>query len=321
MGVRVVKVFLTGGCGFIGSHIAHELVKQNYQTIIIDNLSKGTLDRIKDIKHLVEFHKVDLRNVDELREVFPRDDDVFVIHTAAQVSVHKSVEDPTYDASNNIFGTLNLLNISREFGNVKRFIHFSSAAIYGNPKYVPIDENHPKNPISPYGISKLSSEFYAINYSALYNLNVVSIRPFNVYGPGQNPDDPYAGVITIFVSRILDDKPPIVYGGYQTRDFVNVKDVVSSVFLAMKKLDVKGESFNIASGTEISIKELAELLLKISGKQNLNPIIEELRAGDIIRSVANIEKAKKLLGYTPHVSLEEGLREVVEWMRNKKGNK
>ena len=316
----MVKIFLTGGCGFIGSHIAHELVKQKYQTIIVDNLSKGSLDRINDIRDLVEFYKVDLRDIDELREVFPKDDDVFVIHTAAQVSVHKSVEDPSYDAANNIFGTLNLLNISREFGNVKRFIHFSSAAIYGNPKYVPIDENHPKNPISPYGISKLTSEYYAINYGTLYNLNVVAIRPFNVYGPGQNPDDPYAGVITVFVSRILDDKPPIVYGGYQTRDFVNVKDVVSSVLLAMKKLDVRGESFNIASGSEISIKELAELLLMVSGKQNLKPIIEDLRAGDIIRSVASIEKAKKLLGYTPRISLKDGLKEVVEWMRNKKGS-
>ncbi|MGQ4832893.1 MAG: GDP-mannose 4,6-dehydratase [Candidatus Asgardarchaeia archaeon] len=312
-------VFLTGGCGFIGSHIAHELVKRDYSIVIVDNLSKGTLERISDIKDSVEFHKVDLRNFDELKEVFPKDDNVIVIHTAAQVSVHKSISDPTFDATNNIIGTLNLLNVAKDSGNVKRFIHFSSAAIYGDPKYVPIDEDHPKNPISPYGISKLTSEYYAISYNILYKLNTVAIRPFNVYGPGQNPDDPYAGVITIFISRVLDGKPPIVYGGNQTRDFVNVKDVVSSVILAMERLNIQGEAFNIASGVEVSIKDLAEIILRISGRQDLSPIFEAFRTGDIARSVASIEKAKKLLGYNPKVSLEEGLKEVIEWMKRRKG--
>ena len=308
-----MEVLLTGGCGFIGSHIAHKLVEDDFEVLIIDNLSRGDINRIRDIQENVEFKKIDLRNKDKLEEIFPRKDETIVIHTAAQVSVNKSIEDPCYDALNNIIGTLNILALSLKY-NVIKFIHFSSAAIYGNPKYIPIDEEHPKNPISPYGISKLSSEYYSLTYDHLYGLKVVVLRPFNVYGPGQNPDDPYAGVITIFVSRVLNDKPPIVFGGHQTRDLVNVKDVVFATMLAIKE-NVHGEPFNIASGSEVSISELANIIIKAANKPNLKPIYESMRPGDIERSVANIDKAKKLLGYHPNVKLYEGIKEVVEWMK------
>ena len=302
---------VTGGCGFVGSHIVKELVSQKQEVKVIDDLSRGSLDRIRDVLDKVDFIKGDIRDVNTVSKVMENVD--IVIHTAAQVSVTKSIEDPLYDGSVNILGTITLLEEAKKRG-VKRFIHFSSAAIYGDPKYIPIDEEHPKNPLSPYGVSKLSSDYYARMYYHLYEVPTVVIRPFNIYGPGQNPGDPYAGVITIFIERTIHNKEPIIYGGTQTRDFVNVKDVVKAVLLAIEKDKAIGHAFNIASGTEITIDKLAEIIIEISGS-NLEGIHEEFREGEILRSVANIEKAKQILGYKPEVSLAEGLKEVYNWMK------
>jgi len=304
---------VTGGCGFIGSHLARRLVSNNEDVKIIDDLSKGDISRIKDVINSIEFFKVDIRNYTEIKSIFKDVDTVF--HLAAQVSVFNSIEDPSYDASVNVLGTLNVLKAAYE-NNVKRFVYVSSAAIYGNPVKLPIDEDHPKNPLSPYGLSKYTGERYSMLFNALYELPVTAIRPFNVYGPGQNPDDEYAGVITKFVSRILKNQSPIVYGGSQTRDFVYVSDVVDGILLAAKVKDAVGNSFNIASGTEVTIEELAKIMIKISGKK-LAIEYAPPRKGDIKQSVANITKAKQILGYSPKVSLEDGLREVFKYLETR----
>ena len=304
---------VTGGCGFVGSHIVKELVKRNENVRVIDDLSRGSLDRIKNVLDKIEFIKGDIRSKDTVSKIM-KDVDV-VIHTAAQVSVTKSIEDPLYDGSVNILGTITLLEEAKK-RKIKRFVHFSSAAIYGNPKYVPIDEDHPKNPLSPYGVSKLSSDYYARMYYQLYKVPTVVIRPFNIYGPGQNPGDPYAGVITIFMERVINNKSPIVYGGTQTRDFINVKDVVDAVMLSIKQEKAVGQAFNIASGAEITIDKLAEIVMNISDSKK-EAVHMEFREGEILRSLASIERAKEILGFRPRVSLTEGLKEVYEWMKNK----
>ena len=305
---------VTGGCGFVGSHIVKKLVKSNEKVKVIDNLSRGSLDRIRDVLDKIEFIKDDIRSKNTVSKAMKEVD--VVIHTAAQVSVTKSIEDPLYDGSVNILGTITLLEEARR-REIERFVHFSSAAIYGNPKYVPVDEKHPKNPLSPYGVSKLSSDYYARMYYQLYKVPTVVIRPFNIYGPGQNPGDPYAGVITVFMERVINNKSPVIYGGTQTRDFINVKDVVNAVMLSIKQEKAVGQAFNIASGVEITIDKLAEIVMNISNSKR-EAVRMGFREGEILRSLASIEKAKEILGFRPKVSLTDGLKEVYEWMRSKR---
>ncbi|MHA1506959.1 MAG: GDP-mannose 4,6-dehydratase [Candidatus Asgardarchaeia archaeon] len=302
---------ITGGCGFIGSHLADRLVREGYEVLIVDNLSHGSIKRLEEFGIIkdVNLLKADLRyDLEKIME-FSKGVD-YIFHLAAQVSVVKSIEDPYFDASNNILGTLNVLRLSKVV-DAEKVIVYSSAAVFGDPIYVPIDERHPKNPINPYGLSKLSSEMYASLLNKLDSIPTVVIRPFNVYGFGQNPDDPYAGVVSAFISRVTEGKPPIVYGGEQTRDFVSVKDLVEASILATKVENSVGEDFNIGSGTETSIIELAKIVIEMAGL-DLKPIIKPMRKGDIKRSVANIEKAKKILGYKPKVKLSEGIREILE---------
>ena len=302
---------VTGGCGFVGSHIVRELVARGEKVTVIDDLSRGSLDRIKDVLDEIEFIKGDIRNESIVSKIMEGIN--VVIHTAAQVSVTKSIEDPFYDGSVNVLGTITLLKEAQK-RKIKRFVHFSSAAIYGEPQYVPVDEDHPKNPLSPYGVSKLSGDHYAQLFYRLYEVPTVVIRPFNIYGPGQTPGDPYAGVITIFIERAIKDLAPIIYGGTQTRDFVNVKDVVKAVLLAVERDEAVGHVFNIASGKEITINKLAEIIKNIANSKR-EAIHKDFREGEILRSVASIEKAKKILGYVPSVPLEDGLKEVYNWMK------
>ncbi len=227
-----------------------------------------------------------------------------IIHAAAQVSVVKGVENPKYDAENNIIGTLNLLEYARR-RDIEHFIYISSAAIYGEPEYLPIDEKHPKNPKSPYGLSKLTGEKYAMMYGELYGLKVASIRPFNIFSPRQDPSSPYSGVISIFVDRAKRGLPLVIYGdGEQTRDFVNVHDVVSLIKIVSEKKATG--VYNCATGREISINKLAEMIKELSGKDV--PIMHDKpRDGDIRRSYADITRARNL-GFEPHTNLKEDLR-------------
>lgn len=227
-----------------------------------------------------------------------------IIHAAAQVSVAKSIEDPKYDAETNIMGTINLLEYARKH-DVELFIYISSAAVYGEPRYLPIDEKHPTEPKSPYGLSKLTGEKYALLYGELYSIKVASVRPFNIFSPRQDPSNPYSGVISVFVERAKRGQPLIIYGdGKQTRDFVNAYDVVQLIKLV---LDKKATGvYNCGTGQETSINELATIISEISGKK-LEIIHREPRPGDIKRSCADITRARAI-GYVPQTNLKDDLK-------------
>jgi UDP-glucose 4-epimerase len=234
-----------------------------------------------------------------------------VIHCAAQISVSRSMEDPVFDANNNVMGTLNLLNAARR-SSIKRFVYFSSAAVYGDPIHLPVDELHPQNPMSPYGASKLSGEKYALMFNKAYGLPAAALRPFNIYSPRQDPSNPYSGVISKFIDNVRHDKPPVIFGdGTATRDFVSVHDVVDLVMLMLEKDAAIGKVFNCGTGNVTSIGELAETIVALYGK-SLKPAYEPERPGDIKDSYADISLAKSVLGYQPRVSLQDGLKEIIE---------
>lgn len=233
-----------------------------------------------------------------------------VVHCAAQVSVEKSNEDPLSDAETNILGTLNLLNESANAG-VSKFIYVSSAAVFGNPKYIPIDESHPTQPMSNYGASKLAGEKYALAYAMNSKMEVVSVRPFNFYSLRADPESPYSGVITRFVARVKAGKPPIIEGdGKQTRDFIHAQDVANMLSLVLRKRGLKGEVFNCGSGTSTSILALADLAIGISGR-SLQPEFTAARVGDIRDSLSDSKKATGMLGFRPRITIEEGLAELM----------
>lgn len=305
-GMKDQKVLVTGGAGFIGSHLAGELAKEN-EVIIIDDLSTGTLENIRELikKENVNFIKGSITDCDILKENFKDID--FVFHLAALASVPESIKDPMACNSVNINGTLNVLMASRD-NRVKKVIYTSSCAVYGDPEVMPVSETSPLNPKSPYAVAKLTGEYYCNVFRDIFNLPVISLRYFNVYGPRQNPMSEYAAVVPKFISNVMKDKPPIIYGdGLQTRDFVFVKDVVRANILAA--LSEESGSFNIGSGISTSIAGLAETIIRVFGK-DIEPVHREQRTGEIRNSLADISKACAL-GYAPEYSLEEGLRETV----------
>lgn len=252
-----MNILLTGGLGYMGSHLCRRLSEDD-KIIILDNFSNN-LKNIKKQKNVKIIYE-DIRNrmvVDRITKGID-----IIIHTAAQISITRSIEDPIYDADNNIVGTLNLLEAARKY-MTKRFIYISSAAVYGAPIYLPVDEKHVTNPISPYGLSKLTGERYSLLYHDLYGLPVTCIRPFNIFGPGQMKNS-YSGVITKFVDNVKSDNCPIIFGdGSQTRDFVYINDVVDAILLIMKNDDAIGQVFNIGSGNPTNIKDLANIIIEI----------------------------------------------------------
>jgi UDP-glucose 4-epimerase len=297
-----MKILLTGGLGQVGSYAGERLSEDNEVTII-DNFS-NSLNNIKFPSN-IKIIKGDIRNHKIVTDLVGKADTI--IHTAAQTSVNKSVEDPIYDADNNINGTLNLLEAARK-SDIERFVYISSAAVYGKPEILPINEEHPTNPLSPYGLSKLTGERYAILYHSLYGLPVVCLRPFNIFSPRQNPNSPYSGVITRFIERVRSDQNPVIFGdGNQTRDFVFIEDVVAAIFNIMENKKAVGDVFNIGTGNPTRIKELAKMIIKVSNKK-LEPEFAPASIGDISESYADITKAREVLGYRPKYLLEQGLK-------------
>jgi UDP-glucose 4-epimerase len=300
------NILVTGGAGFIGSHVVDRLVNSHYGVRVIDNLSTGNLSNIK--KHIdsgrVSFVKGDIRDAQFVKDCARNVS--AVIHLAAITSVPFSVENPDLTYDTNVAGTLNLLISSAE-EKVAKFVFISSSAVYGEPDYLPIDENHVTKPISPYAESKLEAERFCMGFHEKQLLRAVVLRLFNVYGLRQGIND-YSGVITRFINRGKQGLPLVVYGdGSQTRDFVNVCDVVEAILSAVDNKVAEGEVFNIGSGDPISICDLAKAILELAGL-NLEIVCEKPRLGDITHSYTTISKAEKLLGYRPKVSLRDGLR-------------
>ena len=298
---------VTGGCGFIGSHIVEELVKNpENKVFVIDNLSSGSLKNIAGVRNKVEFVEADICNYDLLLELFK--DVNYIFHMAAFVSVFDSINDPLKNNLINVTGTLNVLNAAVK-NKVKRVVLASSAAVYGNQPVSPNIEDMKLLPESPYAVSKLVKEYYGKVYSDLYKLQVISLRFFNVYGPRQDPTSPYSGVISKFIDNILSGKPPVIFGdGKQSRDFVYVKDIVNACMLSMNEDKFAGgEVFNIATGVSSDLLTLLRHINSILGK-DITPVFKEMRQGDIKFSLASIRKAVDIMGYKPLYSLEDGLK-------------
>jgi len=309
------RIVVTGGAGFIGSHLVEELIRRGNQVIVLDDLSTGKLE---NIKHLIEQpgHPERFRNTPQfirgsvtdlplLRKVFQGID--YVFHQAAIPSVPRSVENPRATHEANITGTLNVLLASRDNG-VKKVIYASSSSVYGDTPTLPKTEDMPPDPQSPYAITKLAGEYYCQVFHHLYGLPTVCLRYFNVYGPRQDPTSQYAAVIPIFIRRVLDNRPPVIFGdGEQTRDFTFVKDVVEANILAALS-DATGV-YNIGTGQRVSINKLAELVIKLVG-DSLEPVHAEPRPGDIRHSLADISRARQF-GYNPRYNLQQGLTETI----------
>ena len=305
-----MKVLVTGGAGFIGSHVVEELIVKGYEVRVLDNLSTGRLENLKHVEETVEVIIGDVRDYGKVLEAVNGAD--AVIHEAALASVTRSIEDPLTVNQVNVEGTLNLLKACVELG-VKKLIYASSSSIYGDTPTLPKREDMKPNPLSPYAVSKYAGEEFCRVFHKVYGLEAVALRYFNVYGPRQQYG-PYSGVITIFINRLLNGQPPIIFGdGEQTRDFTYVKDVAEATVKALEANQVGGEAINIASSSPISINNLASLLIELMGFKEVKPLYTEPRKGDVKYSYADIHKAEALLGWKPRTSLTEGLIKTIDW--------
>jgi nucleoside-diphosphate-sugar epimerase len=307
------KILVTGGAGFIGSHIADRLMKENLDVTVIDNFNTGSRANISQHHQKKNFRLIegDIRDINLVRKALKDTDLVF--HEAALASPTFSMKDPILTDQINLGGTLSLLKTSCDL-NVKRFIYASSAAVYGDTKSPEMKEDDLLRPMSPYGVTKLAAENYVRVFQKLYGLETVSLRYFNVYGPRQKADvhGSYGGVISIFINRIRQGLPPTIHGdGGQTRDFVYIDDVVEANMLAMNHNSAVGEAFNIATGKNTSINQIAETLKHLMNREDLKNIRTEPRPADRRHGYADITKAKKTLGYSPKFSIKEGLTELV----------
>lgn len=311
---KIESALVTGGGGFIGSHLAKALAKQGARVRVLDNFSSGKRENLRGFEKEIEVVEGDVRNALACRNACRGMQKVF--HLAALVSVPLSMKDPIQADAINVGGTLNMLLAARDHG-VERFVFSSSAAVYGDTSIIPTHEEVLPRPLSPYGVQKLACEHYARNFSELFGLATVCLRYFNVYGPFQDPHSPYAAVIPKFIAKLLEREPPIIFGdGEQTRDFCYVEDVVRANLLAATAPaeNVKGAVLNVAGGKRHSLNALLERLKQVVGT-SLSPQYEAARPGDIRHSGADISQAQKRLGYSPLTSLEEGLRKTVEAYR------
>jgi UDP-glucose 4-epimerase len=302
---------VTGGAGFIGSHLAEELIRRGNRVRIVDNLITG---KRHNLDHLTgaDFLEGDLGDADVARRAVDGMD--YVLHQAAIPSVPRSVKDPVTSNRANIDASLNVLVAARDAG-VRRVVYAGSSSAYGNTPTLPKREDMPANPLSPYALQKLVAEQYCQMFTRLYGLETVTIRYFNVFGPRQDPGSPYSGVISLFSTALLEGRQPVIYGdGGQTRDFTYIANVVDGVLRACEAADASGEVINVATGGRVSLNELLRTMNTIVGT-SIEAIHKDPREGDVRDSQADISKARRLLGYTPLVSLEDGLRRTLDWCR------
>ena len=303
---------VTGGAGFIGSHLAETLVRRGDTVRVVDSLITG---KRRNLLHLseVEFVEGDLAEFDVAARAVRGVD--YVLHQAAIPSVPRSVNDPITSNRANITASLNVLVAARDAG-VKRLVYAGSSSAYGNTAVLPKREDMAPNPLSPYALQKLVVEQYCQMFTRLYGLETVTIRYFNVFGPRQDPGSPYSGVISLFSTALLEGRRPTIYGdGHQTRDFTYVANVVDGVLRAVQADGVAGEVINVATGGRISLNALLAAMNQIIGTR-IDAVYGPERAGDVRDSQADISKARALLGYEPVVALEDGLRRTIEWCRS-----
>src|SRR5215813_9909329 len=304
---------ITGVAGFIGSSLARALLAQGDEVRGIDNFATGRRENIEEIVTRIDFQEADLLDLDAMKTACKGVD--YVLHQAAIPSVPKSVLDPLGSNQANVDGTVNILIAARD-ANVKRVVYAASSSAYGDTPTLPKQEGMNPNPISPYAVAKLASEYYMTSFYRCYGLETVCLRYFNIFGPRQDPSSPYSGVLAKFITNMLNWKQPTIFGdGAQSRDFTYIDNTVSANLLACKApLDAAGQVINVATGHRIDLNETFRLLKRLTGYQGDVQYGPE-RAGDVKHSLADISKAERLLGYKPLVYFEEGLKKTVEWYR------
>ena len=311
-----MRILITGGAGFIGSHLCEKYTKEGHTVICLDNFMSGNLT---NIRHLLDYRnfklvKGDIGDFDLLEKVM-RDVDV-VFHLAAQIHVDRSYIEPKLTYEVNVMGTQNVLEVARLY-DAKRVIHASTSEVYGSALYAPIDENHPLNAPHPYGASKIAADRMCYAYIQTYGMNISIVRCFNIFGPRQR-DIGYGGVISIFTRRVLNDVPPIIYGdGTQTRDYTYINDVVRAYDLVLNHNGPITEPINFGTGKEVSIIDLANKIIDLCGKNGeIKPVHVEPRIGEVKRLIADATKAGELLKWVPKYKLEEGLKDFIQWYKN-----
>jgi len=308
-----VRILVTGGAGFIGSNICRVLVRRETKVLVLDNFSTGKEENLAKIHNQVGIIKADITDLKTVHKVVQNVD--YVLHQAALPSVPRSVKDPLSSNQANVVGTLNILLAARDAG-VKRVVYASSSSVYGDSPLLPKKEDLNPAPLSPYAVSKLTGEYYCQVFYYVSGLETVGLRYFNVFGPHQDPTSLYAAVIPKFIQAMLKGEAPTIYGdGEQSRDFTYVDNVVQANILALETKDAAGKILNIACGERTKISGLVSSLNKILGSK-IKPSFAPPRPGDVKHSVASISLAKKVLGYQPQISIEEGLERTVEWHKN-----
>ena len=310
MTISFKRVLVTGGAGFIGSHLTEALAAEGCRVVVLDNLSTGHRSNLESLAGSIELIEGDIRDFKTVNQATEGCEAVF--HLAAMVSVPQTVEEPLESAAVNDMGTMHVLEAARRSG-ASDLVFASSSAVYGDDPCLPKREEMIPKPLSPYAVQKITGEYYARLYHALYGMNTTSLRFFNVYGPKQDPSSPYSGVISIFMSKAVQKMSPTVYGdGTQSRDFVYVADVVRALLKAASTRGASGRSVNVGTGVSIDINQLWTIIADLAGL-DLKSDYAPQRAGDIVASVAAIDAAKDLLGFEPKVGFEEGLGHTFRW--------
>lgn len=305
---------VTGGAGFIGSNLVEALVRRGQRVRVIDNFSTGNRENLKNVWSQIDFQEVDLLDEAALKKACEGVDTVF--HQAAIPSVPRSVADPITTHRSNTNGTLNLLVAARD-ARVRRIIYAASSSAYGDTPTLPKDEEMLPSPISPYAVQKLASELYMTSFNRVYELETVSLRYFNIFGPKQDAASPYSGVLAKFITAMLQDQTPTIYGdGKQSRDFTYIDNAVQANIkaAAAPAEKVAGQIFNVATGERYDLNQMFAILRRIIGFKG-EPVYKEARTGDVKHSLADITKARNSFGYAPEIGFEEGLRRTVDWYR------
>ena len=307
-----MRYLVTGGAGFIGSNTVDELVRRGHGVVVLDDLSSGKEENLAEVRTKITFMKGSITDIETVQKAMHKAE--YVIHLAARTSVPRSVKDPVDTNRINVEGTLNVLVAARD-NRVRRVVFAASSSAYGETPTLPKKESMQPSPISPYGVSKYVGELYAQAFGRCYGLENVCLRYFNIFGPRQDPDSPYSGVLSRFTNAFLQDESPVVYGdGEQSRDFTYVENAVQANLLACEAPAASGCVFNIGTGDRYTLNQTLEILCRLSGK-NLEAKHEPPREGDIRDSQADITAARQVLGYEPTVRFEEGLLRTYEWYR------